>query len=277
MAIKYSDLVTMIQDLGVELQEKDDINNLPDYSKGSLVKPYQKIYSVLDSTTSKKEKSLPVVITVGSNYGQGLGALNNLISSNGKQPVEEILLPYRQKLEQLLDPLRAGLVVQDNDFYQQGHAKEVWTTGEGFNIYTNGNFREDHLFKGSTAVNTNWGHLPGDGDYHMVMTNFCPFITTLKWGDLRDKGDGVAETLLDYGIWLNHITALREKLGSNVILWIGHGNFDVYYRFFTYVIRGQSARYQSGRINKITRSSWLFTNNLSQSQNQCKNGFTVCV
>ena len=43
MAIKYSDLVTKIQEIEVELKGKDDINHLPDYAKGSLVDPYQKI------------------------------------------------------------------------------------------------------------------------------------------------------------------------------------------------------------------------------------------
>jgi|GEM_PF-5132772 len=282
MAITYTDLANTLQ--GLEAQFRETITKgafPPDLCKQLLVpQPKRKDaflrqFIALDTTTMREASPLPVVIAVGSNYGQGSNALIGLKSINGTPglpAIEEGLGNYRSHLEGLLNPIRKGHVTSAHAACKSGFAKEVWKTGEGINIYTNANAREDNFYVRGTGSSGGIRNLPSAENYHFVMTNFCPFITEFEWcnGHTKPKYP-LLEMLLDYGLWLNHIRVLQKALGKHVVLWVGHGNYDVYYRFFNYLVRGQSARF-------YRLANWLFTSNLSQPPKgrNSRAGFSVC-
>lgn len=275
MAITYNDLAQRLQELEKRFRSKNQVEkDLPGLCKRLLEREptnnnrHQKIFFALDTTTHEPNKELPVIIAVGSNYGQGPNALQNLTipQNNGGPAKEEDLGKWRGNLQMMLNALRSGKVVQDYDNYNSGYGKEVWRTGENINIYTNAGFREDQLFKGALSQ-PNWAHLPATGGYHLVMTNFCPFITQKSWSDHNMPEYPILEMLLDYGIHLNHLTDLKRALNSHIVLWAGHGNYDVYYRFFTYLVRGQA-----NGFGLLDKNAWLFTSNLSRPPS----GMTVC-
>jgi len=80
--------------------------------------------------------------------------------------------------------------------------------------------------------------------FHLILTNFCPFITRLKWGEQASKKEtpeGCALLLRDWSSD-NYLDSLYESIGESVDLWIGHAAKDgtrrwVWPRFMDFVHR----------------------------------------
>jgi hypothetical protein len=90
--------------------------------------------------------------------------------------------------------------------------------------------------------------------FHLIVANFCPFITKLMWQDqVSVTPDGCTVLLKDWSSD-NYLDGLHHELGESVDLWIGHaakaGTRWVWPRFMDFVQRRQ--------INE-----WLLTPNIS--------------
>lgn len=97
------------------------------------------------------------------------------------------------------------------------------------------------------------GHLLKD-KFHLIVTNWCPFITRLMWQkQVSETPDGCCILLRDWSSE-NYLNGLHEDIGASVDLWIGHAAMEgtrwVWPRFMDFVHRHQ--------INE-----WLLTPNIS--------------
>lgn len=228
----------------------------------------------LDSTTSENDPELPVVVAVGANYTQGNPNINYLPRNSPSgylscSPwVEENLSAARGNFETFFAPIRRDEIVIDVAHCNTGRAKEIWTTENNeFSIYTNAGQRGKDPHYGNPSTWT----LPDPGNYHLVMTNFCPFITNDTWSDIRDNSPWISQELLAYGLGMSHLVELQNALNNHIQLWLGHGFYDIYYHFYTYLVKGYALR---GFI-PLAADEWLFTCNSRQNpQNPTQK--TVC-
>ena len=274
MGITYNDLAQKLQ----ELEQQFGGNSTHNYSGSakSAIRTNDNFQCfALDTKTSKNESELPVVIAVGANYTQGTQALPSAgTKSHLTSPpwIEDDLGNERKNFESFLNTVRNGNVVLDSSVCSPGDAKELWEPEYGrFKIFTNALQRGDDPWRISPH-NGSWKNiLPTN--YHLVMTNFCPFITNKSWGDYRDYEPHVSQELFSFGLGLGHLTALQQAIGNHTDLWLGHGMFDVYYHFYTYLVRG----YEPG-FSSLNKNQWLFTCNSRQDPKplRSKNGLTVC-
>lgn len=156
---------------------------------GKLNSPASKITNgdshlvILDNSTENSESIGEVVVCIGVNYTQGKG--NN--STSGF--IEEGNKPMR-------DFLRNGFA----DFASK---KSAWVK----NKHAPSEFQlEDSLKK---------------GNFHLVITNFCPFDTITKW---QDNLESERADLLGYDDWkFKHLDQLYSELKKLNPIWIGHG------------------------------------------------------
>ena len=201
----------------------------------------------------------PVVVAIGANYSQGAKKLPD--SSPSKQVdvwayVEDVEL---RKMRGFLDTYF--------HLYRSGILDRVWTTEESHQIERFPDFdrktspieNADAELPGTaptTPAPTEEGmsgNPPPQRPYHLVATNFSPWITTVPWSAVRNKFPAQAHAILDcppHGSRTSvELDDLKELLPSDTI-WIGHGNHDVYVLF-----RGLMSRWGYAR--------WFFRKNLA--------------
>lgn len=269
MAITYNELAEELQGL----EKKFGGNSTQSYSGSakSAIRPTDNFQCfALDTTTSSGNLELPVVIAVGANYCDGKTALPSGKSKGVLKNfpwIEYNLNGERVRFEGFLCPARKGNVVIDHIPCKPGYAKELWEPENGkFKIFTNAGQRGDDLWRsGPIPTPPPWNQLPES--YHLVMTNFCPLVTYNAWSYYRDYNPSISQELFSFGLSLGHLMALQNALGKQTKLWLGHGHFDVYHHFYTYLVRG----YQPG-FTALTKNQWAFTSNSGFSPSQK----TVC-
>jgi hypothetical protein len=277
MAITYSDLVTQVQQLEAHFGG-NSTQNYAGAANAAIRSTDNFQCFALDTTTANNPNPLPVIVAVGANYCDGKTLLPNAstpnITVNSPPYVEDNLNNERKNFEAYINCLRNGNVAPYPS-KKSGFAKEVWVTrnngNDVFRNYTNAGQKEENLVTPSKPYKI-WSKLPSADKYHLIMTNFCPYITHKPWRDYRDYEPWVSQELFSLGLRIGHLAALQSRINQNVSLWLGHGNFDVYYHFFTYLVRG----YQPG-FSFLTNEQWAFTCNSRQcpKNNGKGNGLTV--
>ncbi len=169
------------------------------------------IPTVVDTTTSKATKELPVVVAVGANYATGVGKLPTKVDAvhRTKAPwVEERLSGKIRCRDRVTTFLRAC---------STGKTKRHWNGLLPFD--PDGTYSKDAA--ASLAP-----------EPHFVMTNFSPWITTRDWSPIRSAsledmfGILAAPSDRGGGLW-GYFHQLKKCVGPGAI-WIGHGNAEIY-------------------------------------------------
>ncbi len=188
----------------------------------------------LDTTTSQENKPLPVVITIGGNYTQD------------PDPVPPGL------------PNPAG--VEEDLKYWRG-----WLQC-GFDDYLDVNNQQTWVKRcAASALNL---PIPDPGEYHLVMTNFCLWITRRRWSkiqsqiraDLLQSNANFMGALSVAPNW-PHLGELRQKTGGTKPLWVGHGNQSEIFALFRQF------------IDQDKSTPWLLMPNVSNPYNYVANPF----
>jgi hypothetical protein len=146
---------------------------------------------VLDTSTAKKQ--LPVLVAIGSNYTQGV------------QRTPRDFLGRANAVENQLDGCRRSLANALADYARRG---ALWEA------------------KGAAASAT----LAIPEDCHLVLTNFCLWITKRLWQRIRPqtRADLLANNPplrgkpTTPGQWA-HLTELAAALAGHEVVWVGHG------------------------------------------------------
>jgi hypothetical protein len=168
----------------------DELNKiLSDIHFGSLKSPVSEITNgdshivVLDDSTKNSESTGEVVVCIGANYTQGKG------NNSTRDFIEEGNKPMRDFLSRGFD-----------DFASK---KSAWVK----NKHAPSEFQlEDSLKK---------------GNFHLVITNFCPFHTKQSW---QSNLESERADLLSFDDWkFKHLDQLYSELKKLNPLWIGHG------------------------------------------------------
>lgn len=224
MAIKYSDLAKQIQALEAQFGGNSTVapaslrgtvhpgtttaaGNIPANGDGNF-----QVFA-LDNQTNNTDL-LPVVVAVGINYSQGS---NTLPTSPPNWPgVEEKLAACRTNANHVLRNC-IGFSSQ-----------KIWVAS-GFRSVT-----PPRAFKSSL-------------DFHLVFTNFCPWITNLNWSDKGLSSSDKAELLLNlgskinFGIW-QHLQKLKFCLDEDIECWMGHTLGAPVSNLFSQFVAGNSIK-----------------------------------
>lgn len=153
-------------------------------------------FYALHNGTQKEAEPLPVIVVVGINYSQGS---KKLPTSPPKWPgVEETLPGCKSNTDNILK--------NSNDKKN----RDLWIAS---------GFRSKQV------------HAPKN--YHLVLSNFCPWISLLKWSDPQLNQHQKASLMLNlnptnnigkninFGIW-EHLVDLKANLNSSIHCWVGH-------------------------------------------------------
>jgi len=190
-------------------------------------------FFVLDTKTREADADLPVVVSLGSNYCQGPHTLPSPLT--GSQ-VEAKLGSAHGYLDKLFVRLaNSPATIKPIDF-------------------------RSARFGPSFAAPR--------GDFHLVMTNFCPWITTRSWGPLLKDYPGPMTDLIgswqwpahrpavasNTPTWRTHLHALITALPPETC-WMGHGGVHVSKEFDQF-------------IDRFTPKNWGFTRNLGSRWSQ---------
>jgi hypothetical protein len=140
-------------------------------------------FVVLDNSRNINDPADEIVVCIGANYTQGKG------NNSTRDFIEEGNKPMR-------DILGHGFA----DFASK---KSVWVK----NKHAPSEFQlEDSLKK---------------GNFHLVITNFCPFHTKQSW---QSNLESERADLLSFDDWkFKHLDQLYSELKKLNPLWIGHG------------------------------------------------------
>jgi hypothetical protein len=231
LTISYNDLVRSLAKL-----ESDYGGNSTRSSNGVPLPARELIqasggnlqYFSVDSYSEGSE--LPVVVVVGANYSQGGNQLpthsqSGLIGKDGPF-IEANLSKWRKPLERLFEVYKSGFY----DF--------PWHPG----------VRPHPPLTLSSALPV---QLPEN--FHFVMTNFTPWITTIAWATIRDMGPPYGKMIIDnpphVGPPFEALERLKAVLPGDT-LWVGHGNYDVHDLFIELVAH-------------FHLNQWLFCTNLT--------------
>jgi hypothetical protein len=175
-------------------------------------------------------RDLSVVVALGANYSQRAGQLPKssplALIENGPF-VEAELNQWKTNLE---NGFRA---------YREKRFPRGWKPGESDRWLTL--YSEEPLA------------LPAN--YHFVMANFCPWITTTEWSNIRPRKRpyDIGKLIMDNPP-LQHphfeeFHKLRKAVPENT-LWVGHGNYDIHALFMELVER-------------FGLRQWMFSSNLT--------------
>jgi hypothetical protein len=223
----YSDLVQLLQKLETKWAG-NQCRPLPSTASARLIvpPPYENVqYFVCDNTTLGRD--LPVVIAVGVNYSQLYfnhkeGAVRKpvqfrLPDRSGKQAATAP--PWVEEDLSKRSPNKPNLIKQFNDY---NNRPSVWF---------------DQCWASSPQIR----NVPKDvGEFHLVETNFCPWITIDEWGSTFHSEPLRADILVTpptqpFPICLfQHIKDLKQEIGD--VLWVGHGvdAVSTLFRLFAY-------------------------------------------
>ncbi len=198
--MKYNQLEKVLEQL--ELTSRGSLS-LPtgNAARAVLSGPNNEQYFALDNLTHPND--LPVIVTLGANYTQGLTALlpgKHMCISPGTPPfVSDRLNNDRRRLVRCLD-----------DFKNPGNG-QVW--------FDNG-LASSPTIAMPHKIDTE------DLSFHMVMTNFCGWITEKKWSVLNeDFGRMVTLKLLSESSGtFQHLDNLVKQIAAECpVLWVAHG------------------------------------------------------
>ncbi|MFO0857036.1 MAG: hypothetical protein U0640_06725 [Phycisphaerales bacterium] len=193
----------------------------------------------LDPTTRTSGADLPVVVLIGANYTQN------------KQPIPRTTASQNRVEEKTMSNCRMNLI-ESFEHYQLN--QDCWASPET---------------KMAPSEKVRLPSLDGTGAFHLVLTNFCLWITTETW--LHPSLNGKRASLLKNNPLLDskpnpgesamHIHALADVLKEKTVLWVGHG---IDKRSFVEPLFRQWIR-----TRQI--SEWFFLSNLSDKRNCGKN------
>ena len=184
MKERYAALKRILTEINQNFQAK--------WKNGDLKCPNEKIttgrvrFLVLDSSTQNSDSAEETVVCVGANYTQGT-------EENPSDPAVEESNP------QMRSNLKRGF----EDFVKN---QSVWKTR---------NHAADSLHL-ETPISR-------DGNYHLVIANFCPFITSERGQELFESERAC---LLNWDHWsfkhLDQLCSELHRLRLNPV-WVGHG------------------------------------------------------
>lgn len=165
----------------------------------------------LDKSTSGQ--SLPLVICIGGNYSQAKTVVPRDFRCSDSSVLDD--------LTTCRSNLRKGL-----DHY--AGARSTWAS--------------------ACAASSSTIRLPIDGAFHLVMTNFCLWITRQSWQNL---GSQVRADLLENNVPHNgkgtgpgqweHLISLRKVVSEYEVTWVGHGIHSEVFALFRQFMRNQDA------------------------------------
>jgi hypothetical protein len=230
--MNYGNLVNTLQDLE-RSWNGNSTQPVPSCASGHLVQPTDNVqYFACDNGTAGP-KDLQLVVAIGINYSQGTGRIVNRSCAKHatKSPwVEDDLhtAPWNNR-----GALR---------FYFQGYAaspasRRAWA---------------QNCWASHTGIS-----VPIEWDFHLIETNFSPWITRFEWSNPTYHSEPIrADVLVNPPDFtpprplLGHVDDLLTTLEKEEIIWVGHG-FDAtsqLFRIFT---------------TKHSIKNWLITPNLS--------------
>lgn len=153
-------------------------------------------YAIDDPKTTER---LPVICAVGVNYTQETRVSNELQQYKGVGG-PSVIRPTRS----------TAAVASVLNAYQRN--RESWTSRQP----------QDPPSPLGFYGSPNAMHGIADalqGRFILVMTNVCPFITTIRWGKQPPK---VSAQLLEMCRGYDLLDRLHDALGASIDLWIGH-------------------------------------------------------
>jgi len=208
--MKYSDLESLL----ARLEGSCRVN--PSILSGNAAKgvcrdannfPLQQFFAFDDSLLKpNSDIDCPIVVTIGVNYTQGSSSKPpNLPKLNRFALIES---PVSQNLSYERSLL--GKCIEHYPKYPK-----VW--------HDNGNASSATLdFSGLISSKTSKS-LP----FHMVMTNFCGWITTESWSNIWEKVGRMATTEFVSAGFLPssfmHLDELKRQLPESPVVWVAHG------------------------------------------------------
>jgi hypothetical protein len=217
--MKYTHLKKQVQDLETKWQQYL-MTRFPTTPDPCMLNGQMQFFVVENGSQITADKDLPVVVAIGSNYGQG----------NKSYPW---LTPYLVRdtvgNPKIIDPpalttMRKNMV---KSFQEYSAAPQAWV--------------DRHL---ASANN-----IPIQKEFHLVVTNFSPFITCFSWQDYEMAERANLLSLL--GGDFPHLDNLFNNLSGSVCLSVAHSlGSEVFSLFRLWQTR-----------HSIT--PWLLTSNLS--------------
>jgi hypothetical protein len=201
-------------------------------------------FASIDPRHAAKQKPLPVVVLIGINYTQ------------------KIDVPYT-KLTHYLGSLNEPRVTQKAGcFAPAALAIAAYNRNAKDWVYPQTQLYDNCQIMPYGAANATLRSelTDTDGDilkrraFHLIVTNFCPFITRLMWQDQTVKSADECSMLLQRWSSDEYLDDLYGNMGDSVDLWIGHaskgGTRWVWPRFMDFVRKHE--------INE-----WMLTPNIS--------------
>jgi hypothetical protein len=153
-----------------------------------------------------------VVVAIGANYSQDARKLPDTSPSQSVKVwpfVEARLGLWRSYLDSYFK------------LYESRRLSAVWSTEDGYAL---------PLYPREKQ--------PTPNDYHLVLANFSPWITTRPWSEIRECHSSEATTIFAYpphgARTFVEFEDLRRLLPEET-LWVGHGNYDVHSLFMELV------------------------------------------
>lgn len=226
--MKYHELLKLIEDLERKWQRKlkDELSCNPDKP---MIQGEVQFFSVENvSRHAAPDIELPIIVAVGINYTQS--------DKRETYPTPSVKKSTGNLVEDYDPKMRLRLSEAFEVFNRPGMSKK-W-------------HERHHASSPSIPV-------PSDGNYFLVASNFCPFITFYEWTNSeRDKCYRSAERanlLCQLDGEFQYLDDLAESLkDSQQVIWVGHGlHSEVFVLFRLWQ-----------RRHKLT--PWLLTANLAR-------------
>jgi hypothetical protein len=147
--------------------------------------------SLENDPTGQPDEDLPVVLGVGSNYGQNPSIFSEFAPYYGADPFGNPIVnsPVGSVMRTIMDLT--------------------------FNSYTAAPYEWQKRFVASSS------QIKVPSRYILIATNFCPFISFLSWQDPAYWAPYRAELLSSLGGEFKHLIDIAGIVGD--ALWVGHG------------------------------------------------------
>ena len=182
-----------VQFVSMESARGTQRSSLADLNKGSpIATSYQPIPG--------DDIAFPVVVCVGINYWQDR---NSASLTSGVKPIKRFLDPTIIDFD---SQMRSAF---NCEFAAYQRNPVAWVTPLAG--------RDAHA-----------SHVPELPDYILIATNFSPFITTDKWGEMPAPDQSA---ILAAWPKTDHLDSLFRLIGHRVDLWIGHGKSHCWPKF----------------------------------------------
>jgi hypothetical protein len=224
-SVRYSDLVRILQNLEYIWQGNCHVRS-PKCPSSKLIFAGKNVqYFACDNKTFLQNPDLRVVVAIGINYSQGA----NCLPGQARKKVCAVRPWVEDNLHQWPYDNRGALKFYFNDYKSR---PQTWVAD---------------AWASSAAI-------PISEQFHLVETNFCPWITKSRWSDPQYSEALRADLLVNppnrQKPLFQHIDDLVGQLGLEKIIWVGHG-YDAVSQLFRMFTRKHSPRW------------WLIVPNLS--------------